>query len=146
MNRRNLHVKYCQIQKKNRQTHFCNLHFTRNIFSGLGLWTCKDTLTFESTQDSALSKSSEVEIFQTKTWTIICLWRHFNKLLSSDINFHQDPTCHEINEKVHRSLVMMCHGWEIIQRRDAHSLYLKISIWNSWIDLSNKFINYVTTP
>ena len=115
-------------------------------FFPIYFWTCKDTLTFESTQDSALSKSSEVEIFQTKTWTIICLWRHFNKLLSSDINFHQDPTCHEINEKVHRSLVMMCHGWEIIQRHDAHSLYLKISIWNSWIDLSNKFINYVTAP
>ena len=26
-------------------------------------WTCKDTLTFERTQDSALSKSSEVKIF-----------------------------------------------------------------------------------
>ena len=86
------------------------------------------------------------DLKQPLTNGISCLWRHFNKLLSSDINFHQDPTCHEINEKVHRSLVMMCQGWEIMQRHDAHSLYLKISIWNSWIDLSNKFINYVTTP
>ena len=68
------------------------------------------------------------DLKQQLTDGIICLWRHFNKLLSSDMNFHQDPICHEINEKVHRSLVMMCHGWEIIQRRDAHSLYLKISI------------------
>ena len=37
MNRRNLHIKYFQIQKKNRQTHFCKLHFTRNIFSDLFL-------------------------------------------------------------------------------------------------------------
>ena len=35
-------------------------------FFPIYFWTCKDTLTFESTQDSALSKSSEVEIFQTK--------------------------------------------------------------------------------
>ena len=69
MNRRNLHVRYCQIQKKNHQTHFCKLHFTRNIFFWFIFWTCKDTLIFESTQDSALSKSSEVEIFQTKNWT-----------------------------------------------------------------------------
>ena len=62
------------------------------------------------------------DLKQPLTNGISCLWRHFNKLFSSDINFHQDPTCHEINEKVHRSLVMMCHGWEIIQRRDAHSL------------------------
>ena len=68
------------------------------------------------------------DLKQPLTNYIICLWRHFNKLLSSDINFHQDPTCHEINEKVHRSLVMMCQGWEIMQRHDAHSLYLKISI------------------
>ena len=69
MNRRNLHVRYCQIQKKNHQTRFCKLHFTRNIFFWFIFWTCKDTLIFESTQDSALSKSSEVEIFQTKNWT-----------------------------------------------------------------------------
>ena len=86
------------------------------------------------------------DLKQPLTNYIICLWWHFNKLLSWDINFNQDPTCYEINEKVHRSLVMMYHGWEIMQRHDAHSLYLKISIWNSWIDLSNKFINYVTTP
>ena len=35
-------------------------------FFPIYFWTCKDTLTFESIQDSALSKSSEVEIFQTK--------------------------------------------------------------------------------
>ena len=63
-----------------------------------------------------------MDLKQPLTNGISCLWRHFNKLLSSDINFHQDPTCHEINEKVHRSLVMMCRGREIIQRRDAHSL------------------------
>ena len=61
---------------------------------------------------------------QPLTNCIICLRWHFNKLLSLDINFHQDPTWHEINEKVHCSLVMMCHGWEITQRRDSHSLYL----------------------
>ena len=64
------------------------------------------------------------DLKQPLTDCIICLRWHFNKLLSSDINFHQDPTWHEINEKVHCSLVMMCHGWEITQRRDAHSLYL----------------------
>ena len=39
------------------------------------------------------------DLKQPLTNGISCLWRHFNKLLSSDINFHQDPTCHEINEK-----------------------------------------------
>ena len=54
--------------EENRQTHFCKLHFTQNIFQ-IYFWTYKDTLIFESTQDSALSKSSEVKIFETKNWT-----------------------------------------------------------------------------
>ena len=35
-------------------------------FFPINFWTCKDTLTFESTQDSTLSKSSEVEIFRPR--------------------------------------------------------------------------------
>ena len=58
-------------------------------FFPIYFWTCKDTLTFESTQDSALSKSSEVEIFQTKNWTKICTsydWRYFFHLRKLIIN------------------------------------------------------------
>ena len=49
----------------------------------------------------ALVSMNITDLKQPLTDCIICLRWHFNKLLSSDINFHQDPTWHEINEKAH---------------------------------------------